>query len=174
MITFRNCDCRYPFLWESPEQPAGRWNCADDGPVQYVADTPDGAWAEFLRHEEIKDELDLAGVRRGLWAIDVSLEGLRTPDLPDATMTGDPSTYPRCQEEARRLRDEGSRGITAPSAALLAGSAGGYRVAGGSQDGRRRDGRVHVLFGAQPDAVGWAVVAEGYPPVEILGRVRHF
>src|SRR5205823_2277822 len=30
-----------------------------DGPAQYFADTPVGAWAEFLRHEGITDEADL-------------------------------------------------------------------------------------------------------------------
>lgn len=174
MITFRNCDRRFPFLWESSNQPAARWNRADDGPVQYLADTPDGAWAEFLRHEEIVDEADLIGVSRALWAIEVDTDDLDTPDLPFETLTGDPSTYPRCQAEARRLRDSGSPGITAPSAALTTGSAGGYRVDGGFQDGPRRDGCVHVLFGARPNAVGWAVVIKGHPPAEILDRVRRF
>lgn len=174
MIAFRNCDRFRPFLWEAPDQPAGRWNQAGDGPVQYLADTPDGAWAEFLRHEEIVDEVDLAGISRALWAIDVDTDGLDAPDLPLTTMTGGLSTYPSCQEEARRLRDRGAPGITVPSAALMAGSAGGYQVDNGVREGPRRDGRVHVLFGARPDAVGWAIVAEGHPPVEILDRVRHF
>lgn len=174
MITFRNCDSRYTFLWEATEQPANRWNHKDDGPVQYLSDTPDGAWAEFLRHEEIVDEVDLAGVKRALWAIEVDLDGLDAPHLPYATMIGEPSTYPTCQHEARRLRSAGSLGIIAPSAALVAGSAAGYRVNGGFQKGSPRDGRVYVLFGVRPTAVGWNVVDGGCPPVEILGRVRHF
>lgn len=174
MITFRNCDRRYTFLWEVSDQPASRWNHKNDGPVQYLSDTPDGAWAEFLRHEEIVDEVDLAGIKRALWAVEVALDGLDAPDLPHSTLVGDHSTYPSCQEEARRLRKAGSRGIIVPSAALVAGSAAGYRVDGGFQEGSPRDGRVYVLFGVRPTAVGWAVVDEGCPPTEILGRVRHF
>ena len=58
MIVFRQTDHRYPFLWESAEQPPGRWHGAGEGPAHYCADTPDGAWAEFLRHEEIGDAAD--------------------------------------------------------------------------------------------------------------------
>ena len=43
MILFRHADPRRPFFWESSVQPAGRWHAAGDGPVQYLADTPDGA-----------------------------------------------------------------------------------------------------------------------------------
>ena len=71
MIAFRHCDRRWPFLWESAVQPQARWHGEGEGPVQYLADTPDGAWAEFLRHEEITDEADLAGVSRALWAVSV-------------------------------------------------------------------------------------------------------
>ncbi len=66
MIGFRQCDSRWPFLWESAEQPGARWNAPGEGPVHYFADTPDGAWAEFIRHEEITDPVDLATVRRSL------------------------------------------------------------------------------------------------------------
>ena len=59
MIGFRQVDARYPFLWEDSRQPEGRWHAAGDGPAHYIADTPDGAWAEFLRHEEITDPDDL-------------------------------------------------------------------------------------------------------------------
>src|SRR5262245_40501368 len=55
MILFRQVDARFPFLWEDARQPAGRWHAAGDGPAHYFADTPDGAWAEFLRHEEITE-----------------------------------------------------------------------------------------------------------------------
>ena len=64
MILFRHADPRFPFLWETASQPAGRWHAPGEGPVHYLADTPDGAWAEFLRHEEIRDPEDLAGIRR--------------------------------------------------------------------------------------------------------------
>ncbi|MDX6257843.1 MAG: hypothetical protein QOJ11_4177 [Frankiales bacterium] len=69
-IGFRHGDPRFPFVWESARQPEGRWHGSAEGPVQYLADTPDGAWAEFLRHEEIRDPGDLAGIRRRLWAVE--------------------------------------------------------------------------------------------------------
>jgi hypothetical protein len=65
-VGFRHGDPRFPFFWESDRQPEGRWHGSGEGPVQYLADTPDGAWAEFLRHEEITEVADLAGVRRRL------------------------------------------------------------------------------------------------------------
>jgi hypothetical protein len=49
-------------LWEAASQPAARWHADGEGPAQYLADTPVGAWAEFLRHEGITDEADLSGV----------------------------------------------------------------------------------------------------------------
>jgi hypothetical protein len=56
MIHYRHADPRFPFLWESNDQPPG--------PVQYFADTPDGAWAEFLRHEGIRADAELVNLRR--------------------------------------------------------------------------------------------------------------
>ena len=52
MIVFRQADPRYPFLWSDVSQPAARWHAVGEGPAHYFADTPDGAWAELLRHEE--------------------------------------------------------------------------------------------------------------------------
>ena len=71
MIAFRQVDARYPFLWEDARQPAGRWHATGTGPAHYFADTPDGAWAEFLRHEEIADPRDLPTIRRQMWAVDI-------------------------------------------------------------------------------------------------------
>ena len=64
VIAFRHTDPRYPFLWECGSQPAGRWHAQGEGPAHYFNDTPDGAWAEFLRHEEITEPEDLSGIRR--------------------------------------------------------------------------------------------------------------
>lgn len=173
MICYRNCDRRWPFLWEISDQPAARWNAAGDGPAQYLADTPYGAWAEFLRHEEIRDEIDLMGVSRALWAVDVDVADAATPRLPKDVMTGNVSTYAACQAEARGLRDDGVRELQAPSAALRAGQASGYRVEIGFQKGPLADGVVYVLFGARPEVVGWLVVDEGRPPVEVLSRTQY-
>jgi hypothetical protein len=173
MICYRNCDRRWPFLWETSDQPSARWNAAGDGPAQYLADTPYGAWAEFLRHEEIHDEVDLMGVSRALWAVDVDVANAVPPGLPTAVMTGDIGTYAACQAEARNLRDDGVSELRAPSAALKEGGASGYRVELGFKNGPPTDGVVYVLFGARPEVVGWLLVDEGRPPVEVLARTQY-
>lgn len=55
MIAYRNSDPRYWQLSVLSTQPAARWHGTGEGPAHYFADTPTGAWAEFLRHEEITD-----------------------------------------------------------------------------------------------------------------------
>ena len=173
MIVFRHADARFPFLWETAEQPAARWHGPGEGPVAYLAETPDGAWAEFLRHEEITDPADLAGVTRALWAIELPDRPTAVPRLPVAVLTGDPSTYERCRTEARRLRRR-APGLAAPSAALLPRTPSGFRADGGLRPAKPRHERVFVLFGAQPALVGWSACAEGRPRADLLGRVRHF
>ena len=64
MIVYRHADPRFPFLWEGNDQPPARWHGQGEGPVQYFADTPDGAWAEFLRHEGIRADAELVNLRR--------------------------------------------------------------------------------------------------------------
>ena len=161
-------------MWEDARQPPARWHGDGDGPVQYFADTPDGAWAEFLRHEEIKDPLDLATVRRAIWAVELPNEPTEHPRLPESTLLGGTPTYPDCQAEARRLRSLGTKRLVAPSAALSAGGVGGHRVDGGLRRATPRDGKVIVLFGRRPDLAGWAAASEGRPRDDLLPRVRHF
>lgn len=172
MIVYRNCDRRFPFLWEDGAQPEARWNRAGEGPVQYLADTPTGAWAEFLRHEEITEEPDLEGVSRALWAVEVDMDGVVPVSLDESVVTGGADSYPICQAEADRLHARGASGVRAASAALLPGAAAGCRVRGGLVDGPARDGQVYVLFGARPDALGWPVVLDGAPPAAVLHQVR--
>jgi len=174
MIAFRHGDPSVPFLWEDTSQPPARWHGDGEGPVQYFTDTPDGAWAEFLRHEEIEDARDLATVRRAIWAVELSDEPAEQANLPDSTLLGGPSTYSDCQAEARRLRGLGARRLVAPSAALTAGGAGGHRVDGGLRPAPPRDGKVIVLFGRRSDLAGWAAASEGRPRDDLLPRVRHF
>lgn len=174
MIVFRHCDTRFPFLWEDPAQLPGRWHDLGEGPVHYLADTPDGAWAEFIRHEEIVDPADLNTVTRALWAIDVPDEDQPQPVLPVDILVGDRETYAQCREEARRLRAEGHRGLLAPSAALMPGCAAGWRADGGRVAGPPRDGKVLALFGRRPDLVGWAATVAGRPSEDVLSKVRQF
>lgn len=172
-IGFRHCDPRFGFLWASHAQPPARWHAAGDGPANYFADTPVGAWAEFLRHEGITDPADLVGVRRSLWAVELPDDRYATPDLPPADLHGGLSSYARCQDEARRLRDAGASRLQAPSAALRPGAARGWVsiAAGVSAAPRERDGQVWVLFGSI-EATGWIAVDAGAPPAAVLPLVH--
>lgn len=174
MIAFRHTDPRFPFLWEDNSQPTARWNGPGEGPVQYLCDTPDGAWAEFLRHEEIRDPEDLPTIRRALWAIEVADAPAAAPELTMRTLVGGRRTYPACQAEARRLRVLGLTHLEAPSAALRPGGASGQRVDGGLRPGAPRNGKVIVLFGRRPDLVGWLAATAGHPDPRLLPVIRHF
>jgi hypothetical protein len=175
MILYRHADPRFPFLWESAGQSAARWHGRDEGPVQYFADTPDGAWAEFLRHEGITKDAELVNVRRALWAIEVPDDlAPATPNLSRRTLTGGLDTYIACQKEARRLRAQGATALKATSAALKPGGARGWKVDGGLQPGAERDGIVFAVFGPRPDLVGWAAAFAGRSRSDLLAAVRHF
>ena len=173
MIVYRQVDSRFPFLWESAEQPEARWHGAGEGPVQYFADTPDGAWAEFLRHEGITSESELVNVRRALWAIEVPDDlPASSPRLPRPVLIGGMDTYKECQKEARRLRTCGAQALRAPSAALLPGTAHSWRVDGVLQPGAERDGVVIIVFGSRRDFVGWMAAFAARPRSDLLANVR--
>lgn len=172
MIVYRHSDRRFPFLWEGATQPSGRWHRVGEGPAHYFADTPGGAWAEFLRHEEITEEADLEGVSRALWAVEVGDQDAAVPELADDVARGGRDSYAACQAEARRLRASGVTALVATSAALQDGAAGGWRVDVGFRPGSRAGGRVFVLFGRRPELLGWLAVDDGRPPSELLGAVR--
>lgn len=172
-ILFRQVRNGAPFMWESAAQPAARWHADGDGPVHYLADTPHGAWAEFLRHEEITDPLDLAGTRRTIWAVEVDDEPLPRPELAADVLLGGEESYPVCQQEAVRLRATGQRGLRAPSAALLPGGARGVTVDEGPRAAPDRDGVTIVLFGRRPDLVAWCAAQDAQPDAVLLPAVRH-
>ncbi len=171
MILFRHADPRFAFLWEDATQPEARWHGSGEGPAHYLAETPDGAWAEFIRHEGITDAADLATVRRAMWAVEVPDEPRSRPGLPQSTLRGGLSTYPPCQQEARRLRAAGATGVRAPSAALLPEAPSGWNVQSGRRPGPLRDEAVIVIFGPRPDLVGWAACDVGRPRDDLLPRV---
>jgi RES domain len=172
-IGFRHCDPRWPFLWLSADQPQARWHAPGEGPANYFADTPVGAWAEFLRHEEITEVVDLQGVRRSLWAVELPEAEFAIPELPQVALTGGVQTYKTCQAEARRLRATGAKALQAPAAALLPGGARGWPAGLDSQTEPEpeRDGLVWVLFGQQA-LTGWPAVESGCPPASVLPLVR--
>lgn len=178
MIGYRHVDFRYPFLWEDESQPPGRWHADGEGPVNYFADSPDGAWAEFLRHEEITEPEDLAGVQRSIWVVDLR-DLLHRPDtqasrLDEALMTGGLDTYPACQAEARSLRAQGARAITAPAATLLPDEAAGFHTDHGLRRAQGWSGGAIATFGRRPDLEGWQACAAGRPNVRVLSSVRPF
>ena len=130
MIAYRHADPRRPFLWESGSLPPARWHGEGEGPVQYLSSTPDAAWAELLRHEEIRDEEDLATIRRALWVIEVPDESFEESAVGEEIETGGPETYPTCREEARRVRARveagagpfaGARGVVCEAYEIHAG-----------------------------------------------------
>ena len=173
MIVYRHADPRFPFLWESADQPPARWHGPGEGPVQYFCDTPDGAWAEFLRHEGIRQASELANVRRAMWAVELPDDLVATAaDLPESVLTGGIATYEECRQEARRLRQK-SAALGALAAALLPGGARGWKVEGGLQPATPRNGAVLAVFGLRPDFVGWLAVFAGRPSSDLLTRVRH-
>lgn len=174
MIAFRQVDARYPFLWEDARQPAGRWHATGDGPAHYFADTPDGAWAEFLRHEEITDPRELVTIRRQMWAVEIGDAPAMRVELPDDTLTGGRDTYPACQRAAAALRRDGATRLVARSAALVPGGARAIRVANGERVAAPRDGQTIVIFGAPDDLVGWIAADAGLPPADLLDRVHHY
>ena len=149
---YRHADGRYPFLWEGQSQPPARWHGTGQGPCQYFADTPDGAWAEFLRHEEITDPDDLIGVARSMWAVQIPddiIDHSHQINEPDAY--GDETPYSVCQERARAARDSGATALAVPSAALLPGAARGQATDGAVlHEGPERDGIVAEVVATQP------------------------
>ena len=137
MIAFRQVDARYPFLWEDASQPAGRWHGDGEGPAHYFADTPDGAWAEFLRHEEIDDPADLKTIRRQIWAVEIGDPAARGRSISRRTSSLAAPTPTRGVSNGREPCEPGaSNRLAAPSAALMPGGARPLRVRDGVQPGR--------------------------------------
>ena len=176
MIVFRVCDSRFPFLWtlsSGVRQRSARWHALGEGPVQYFSDTPPGAWSELLRHEEITDAADLAGISARLWAIEIDDAQMHEPDLPQVALRSNPDGYEICRAEARRLRAAGATRIVAPSAALHSGEGAGFHVGNtGLLRAARRDARVIAHFGVLPNAEGWCAADSARPDTELLARVR--
>lgn len=123
LTAFRYCDYDVPF-WARPNSRAGRWNRHGDPPTQYWSLTPAAAWAELIRHEELRIEEDLGLIRMPFWVCRVPCAGLL--DLRDDAhqrqiglkledfLSGD---WTACQGAAATLRQE-CRGILTPSAAF--------------------------------------------------------
>lgn len=180
-LGFRVCDRRYPFLWQSPGQQAGRWNRAGDAPVHYLANTPTVAWAEWIRHEEIEDPADLEGVAAALWAVLIP-DHWGDQDLQPVNLSTELvlSTTPAAKEarlaQVDQLKTQGAQGLLAPSAALHQSDTAlpCMRVfKGGEQaDDLPIPAHVILLWCAAEQLPGWCCVHEGRPGSELLPLVR--
>jgi hypothetical protein len=174
-IFWRNTPPGLAFLWEQDNAMPARWHRRGEGPAQYLADTPSGAWAEFLRHEEIIDPDDVVGLSRDLWAIEVD-DGVVAEATPmeadDRVLRGGTESYANCQLLAAAARAEGATAVSAPSAALVEGEAAGWRVDQGLIRAPAANGRVVVLYGRRPDLVAHKAVAAGHPPRELVAVTR--
>lgn len=174
MIWYRHADPRYPFLWESADQPPARWHGEGEGPAHYLSDTAEGAWAEYLRHEEITELDDLRGIRRSIWAVQVPDADVETAAAVPfvATVVGGLNSYGRCRQIARRLKRQGQTALRVAAAALVAGGAHGWHVDGGTEPAPDRTAMTLVLFGRRPDLVGWSAAHTGQPDPHVLPLVR--
>jgi len=167
-VGFRVCDRRYPFLWQTPGQQAGRWNRSGDDPVHYLANTPTVAWAEWIRHQEIEDQADLEGVAAALWAVLIPANwgdrDLHVVEMPLELVRG---TTPEA-ESARlalvdQLKDQGAQGLLAPTAALHHSD---------TVMPLPTSAQVILLWCAAEQLPGWCCVPEGRPGPELLPLVR--
>ncbi len=169
-VAFRYADYDTP-LWVRANTEPGRWHFARTEPTQYLCLSPDGCWADLIRHENLRSEIDVALVRMPLWVLKINEE--RIADYrsfekaeaagfpPDALIDED---WERCQAEAERLKDLGFRGVLSPAAALAGDVAlslfGGRRAVGWEEE--------PCLTSAIPAKV----VTVGAPPTGLVERVR--
>ena len=180
-LGFRVCDRRYPFLWQSPGQQAGRWNRACDEPVHYLANTPTVAWAEWIRHQEIEDPADLEGVAAALWAVLIP-DHWTDPDLQPVNLSMELvlGTTPEAADVrlalVNQLKVQGAQGLLSPSAALHLSDKAlpCIRVRDGSNQADELLIPAHVilLWCAAEQLPGWCCVSEGRPEPELLPLVR--
>lgn len=169
-VAFRYSDYDTP-LWARPNTEDGRWHLARTDPTQYLCLSPDGCWADLMRHEDLRTEIDVALVRMPLWVLKLSEERIADYSTfdkaetagfpPDALVDED---WQRCQAEASRLKDLGYRGVLAPAAALPGEIAltlfGGRRAVGWNEE--------PSLVSAIPAKI----VTVGAPPTGVVERVR--
>jgi hypothetical protein len=123
LTAFRWSSYDVPF-WGRTNSRDGRWNYAGVDSTQYWSLTPDAAWAELIRHENLHSEAELAMVRMPFWVCripTVMLIDLRFPGERDRHRIREDELidddWTSCQGLAVRLRNH-ARGVIAPCAAL--------------------------------------------------------
>jgi RES domain-containing protein len=169
---FRYSDYDTPFWARANTQP-GRWHYPGTEPTQYLCLSPDGSWADRIRHEDLRTEPEVALVRMPLWVVKVdeshivdysTFERAEAAGFPPDALIDD--DWDRCQDEGERLRELGFRGVLAPSAALP-----------GEICLTLFGGRRAVLWDEEPlvaSAIPAKIVTIGGPPVGLVERVRFF
>ncbi|HXE44853.1 MAG TPA: RES family NAD+ phosphorylase [Conexibacter sp.] len=112
-------------LWARPNSSAQRWNRTREAPTQYLSLTPEGAWAELIRTEDLTSVVAVRLVSMPLWALQVretrvadyaTFEKAEAAGFPPEALVDE--DHERCRAEGTRLRARGFRGVLAPSAAL--------------------------------------------------------
>jgi RES domain-containing protein len=170
-VYFRYSSYDVPF-WARANTTDERWHCAGDGPTQYLSATPDGAWAELIRNENLRSETDLALVAMPLWQARIAQARVADyRDFETAERAGfDPESLihdnqDKCQIEGRRLRGAGFAGVLYPSSALP-----------GEQNLALFGPRILLPWGASQQlasGVRATKLTVGAPPRDLLPRVRH-
>lgn len=166
---FRWSDYDVPF-WARNNSRPGRWHVVGNPPTQYWSMTPDAAWAELIRTEDLRLEEDLDLVRMPLWVCRlpaVGLVDLTRPEVQAIHGVDEPAlvedAWDVCQTLGRTLRTD-FPGVIAPCAAL--------------------DGHANVTIFGPRRAIDWrerpalartipaTVAAVGRPPAGLVNRVR--
>ena len=168
-VAFRWSTYDVPF-WVRENSRAGRWNYAEDPPTQYWSLAPEAAWAELIRHENLRSEDELEMVRVPLWVCRVRgalLLDLRDDEnqqrysISEEELVDD--DWEPCQRLAATLRQEYD-GVVSPCAALPS-------EANLTLFGARRA----IDWSSKPalaSTVPTTQAAIGRPPHALLGRVR--
>lgn len=171
-IAYRWSDYDTP-LWARPNSSAQRWNRTRETPTQYLSLSPEGAWAELIRAEDLASVADVRHVSMPLWALQVrethvadyaTFERAAAAGFPPEALVDE--DHERCRAEGTRLREHGFRGVLAPSAALpraVSLTLFGARMAIAWDSGEDR--RLASFLPARQLAVG-------RPPDDLLPRVR--
>lgn len=172
LVAFRWTDYDVPF-WARENSDDGRWNYGGQGSTQYWSLTPEAAWAELIRHENLKSEEDLDLVRKPFWSARIpslGLVDLRKSDQREShRITEDDlisDDWSACQKLAAGLRQGATRGVIVPSAALPA-------HANITLFGRRRaiDWTTRRALASTIPATQAAL---GRPPEGLLPQVRYW
>ncbi len=128
-VAYRHTALGIPPLWfgagaTTLRQESGRWHREGEGVAQYLSLSSDGAWAERIRYEGIRTDVERQEDHRCLWQLLVQEQ--RIADLSSfdayADCGLDPALAVDAHGPARALADElraaGYRGVLSPSAAL--------------------------------------------------------